>query len=105
MTRTKFQFVLQWPAASVDDYDEMTSFEDAVVAALGDVGHVDGHDAGAGQMNIFVHTDDPLRAFERIKSLPRPVRLPAGLKVAYRAFDGDSYEVLYAQGLTSFVVP
>ncbi len=56
-------------------------------------------------MNIFVHTDDPLRAFERIKSLPRPVRLPAGLKVAYRAFDGDSYEVLYAQGLTSFVVP
>ena len=104
MTRAKFQLVLLWPAASSGDYEEMISFEDAVIAVLGDAGHVDGHEVGSGQMSVFVHTDDPIRAFERIRNLPRPIRLPPGLKVAYRSFDGERYEVLYPQGLTEFAV-
>ena len=36
---------------------------------LGDVGIVDGHDFGSGEMNIFVHTDNPKSAFEKIKAL------------------------------------
>ena len=40
-----------------------------MIKGLGDFGEVDGHDMGAGEMNIFVLTDQPQPAFDRIKVL------------------------------------
>jgi len=59
-----YQLVIQ---LSGDDLDALVRLEEAVVERLGDLGDVDGHDIGRGEMNIFIFTDDPRRAFDRIR--------------------------------------
>jgi len=53
----KYQLVLQLPASSIRDYDEMVEIEEAIITDLGNFGKVDGHDVGSGEMNIFIFTD------------------------------------------------
>lgn len=67
--RYKQQLVLQLPANSVKDYDTLIDLENTIAAGLKNLGEIDGHDSGAGEMNIFVHTDNSKLAFEKIKSL------------------------------------
>lgn len=74
----RYQLVLQMPAAS-SDFDELVALEGQAESLLGDAGVVDGHDLGSGEMNIFVLTDDPLRAFDRLKPL-----VAADFAAAYR---------------------
>jgi len=67
--RYKQELVLQLPANSVKDYDTFIELENNIAAGLKNLGEVDGHDFGVGEMNIFVRTDCPKLAFEKIKSL------------------------------------
>lgn len=82
----------------------MIALEDAVITGIGDLGTVDGHDMGSGEMNIFVLTDRPERTFERIKSIPKVARNLKKLRVAYRTIDGDKYTAIYPEGLKHFAV-
>jgi hypothetical protein len=100
----KYQLVLQLPASSVEDYDELTELEEILIEGLGDLGNVDGHDAGSGEMNIFLLTDDPQRTFERIKSLPGTRNFMADLKVAFRKIGHDKFTILHPMGLTHFAI-
>jgi hypothetical protein len=65
---------------------------------------LDGHDVGSGEMNIFIHTDDPSLAFERIKLSHRRQGFMTRLRVAFREIDSDEYTILYPQGLSEFTV-
>ncbi len=100
----KYQLVLQMPFAALTDYDDMIRFEGAVTKELGVLGSVDGHDAGSGEMNIFLLTDDPAAAFDRIKPLAEAQGLLAKLVAAYREVDGEEYVVVYPPGRTDFAV-
>jgi hypothetical protein len=100
----KFQLVLQWPASSVDDFDRMVEIEDLLTEKLSEQCEVDGHDFGAEETNIFVHTDDPIRAFEEIKSILSEHRLWPHARSGYRQVDGTKYKVLWPQGATNFNV-
>jgi hypothetical protein len=100
----KYQLVLQWPAVSEADYDRLVSLEELIEGGLGDVGIVDGHDIGAGEMNIFVHTDNPKPAFEKIKLLLAVGGNVLELKAGYRDFEEDEYTVVYPDGLKRFAV-
>ena len=95
-----YQLVVQLPFASIEDYDELVGLEDRIVDALGTLGDVDGHDAGTGEMNVFVLTDHPAAAFARIETLA----LPLGLKAAYREVGTEQFTVLHPPGLTEFAV-
>lgn len=66
----KYQLVLQLGDSSKAAYDKMIELEDLLIEQLGDLGYVDGHDWGSGTTNIFIHTDDPKSAFNRIQTLP-----------------------------------
>jgi hypothetical protein len=59
----KYQLVLQFLGDSLTDHDALIALEDRLTVALEPAHVVDGHDFGSGQMNIFVHSDDPLAAF------------------------------------------
>ena len=37
----------------------MIELEEGIMTSLGNLGQVDGHDAGSGEMNIFILTDQP----------------------------------------------
>ena len=94
----KYQLVLQMPAIA-SDFTVLAALEDEVEKLLGTAGTVDGHDLGSGEMNIFVLTDDPVGAFDRLKPL-----MAADLSAAYREVAGDEFTVLFPPGRKAFRV-
>jgi hypothetical protein len=64
----KYQLILQLPASSAEDYDEMIELEEIVIGNLANLGCLDDHDAGSGEMNIFILADFSKAAFDRIKT-------------------------------------
>lgn len=99
----KYQLVLQWSASELPDYDDMIEIEDLLIANLSEGSEVDGHDAGAGEVNIFVRTDRPEATFEEVKTtLQEP--LWTGMRAAYREFASNTYAVLWPKNLTEFRV-
>ncbi len=65
----KGQLVFGWLASSEADYRLLLAIEETIRQGLGPIGLVDGHDVGAGEMNVFIHRDDPKGTFERTRSL------------------------------------
>ena len=93
-----YQLVLQFPANSLADYDELITLEDELIKALGKSAKVDGHDRGSGEMNIFVHTDEPKRIFEKIRPVVARREMFQNLVAAYREFSAEEYVVLWPVG-------
>lgn len=100
----KYQLVLQLPATSIKDYDDMVELEDTIIGHLGNLGSVDGHDAGSGEMNIFIITDHPMPAFEQIKGLLGTRDFMPDLKVAYREIGKDAFTIIHPAGLAEFAI-
>jgi hypothetical protein len=98
----RFQVVLRWPASSMNDYDEMVGVEDLLIESLTKRCKVDGHDFGSNGANIFVHTGDPRRAFEEIRTILSGHRLWSDTRIAYRQIDGNKYTVIWPEGATTF---
>lgn len=101
----KYILVLQWSATSEADFNALISMENLLEAELPDAhGLVDGHDFGAGEMNIFVQTDRPLEAFQdAMTSLGLNPRW-AEVRAAYRPAEGDRYVVVWPKTLEVFSV-
>jgi hypothetical protein len=100
----KYQLVLQWPCSSNADYDRLISLEETIRDGLGEVGIVDGHDYGSGEMNIFIHTDEPAMAFEKARMLLDLGKDFGHLKAGYRDFEQDEYIAIFPQGTKDFSV-
>ncbi len=100
--KKKYVFVLQMPAESINDYDEMIALEEKIIGTIGNLGAVDGHDAGSGEMNIFIHTDSPKETFKRIEFVLRRSGQLTKIKAAYRETGKDDYTVIHPPGLASF---
>ena len=81
----------------------MVELEDTLIGCLSNLGEVDGHDAGSGEMNIFIHTDEPTVAFQRIKHLLGGVDL-SDAKAAFREMGKDDFTILYPTGLNHFAI-
>jgi hypothetical protein len=100
----KYQLVLQWPASSIKDYDAMIEVEDALIEKLSEANDVDGHDAGSGEVNIFIRTDDPKRAFNEVKAILGSRDFLVDARVAYREVAGSEYTILWPKNLSEFEV-
>ena len=98
------ELVLQLPASSIKDYDALIELEDRIIAGLGNLGKVSGHDMGVGEMNIFVRTDHPQLAFAKIKLLLGTQDFMPELKAAYRDVGKDNYTILYPPDLSHFSI-
>jgi len=102
--RYKQELVLQLPANSVKDYDILIELENNIAAGLKNLGEVDGHDFGMGEMNIFVHTDYPKLAFEKIRSLIGTKDFMPDLKPAFRDIGKDDFTILFPDDLGHFTI-
>jgi hypothetical protein len=100
----KYQLVLQWPGSTLADYDAMVAIEDLLIDLLADDSEVDGHDVGSGETNIFIHTDDPRKTFEKVRSALGDQDHWDDLRAAYRELSGSSYTILRPKGLDKFTV-
>jgi len=59
-----YQLVLQFKATSAHDFDRLLELEDQLTQCLEGLAEVDGHDSGAGEMNIFVLCDSPAQCLQ-----------------------------------------
>jgi hypothetical protein len=101
----KYLLVLQCPSSSlIKDYDAMIEAENALIARLSVAHKVDGHDAGSGEVNVFILTDDPARAFDEIRAILDSPALWLDARVAYREAAGSQFTVLWPKGLNEFNV-
>ena len=96
--------VLQWPGSTEADFEELLEMEDALESRIGGLGAVDGHDFGAGEMNLFVKTEQPVEAFSAVKEILGGRPSWAYLRAAFRETSGEKYDVLWPPGLTDFSV-
>ena len=71
---------------------------------LGKLGTVDGHDTGLGEMNIFILTDHPKAAFDRVKGILGEKRLMPEMKVAFRVIGTDEFTVIHPADLAHFSI-
>jgi hypothetical protein len=101
----EYLLVLQLPSfSSVGEYDLLISLEESIRESIGGIATVDGHDIGSGEMNIFLFTENPKLAFERIKTMPSVAKHVPDMKVGYREVGEDEYTPLYPEGLKLFAV-
>jgi dihydroxyacetone kinase DhaKLM complex PTS-EIIA-like component DhaM len=100
----EYLLVLQWAGSSSTDFEELVKMEDALEEALGDYASVDGHDLGSGEMNIFIATEHPNRAFEDARTILDGWLLWGAVRAAYRHVRGASYTLLWPPELRSFKV-
>ena len=98
------ELVLQLPGNSLKDYDALIELEDRIIATLGNLGKVDGHDMGVGEMNIFVRTQNPRLAFDKIKSMLGTQDFMPNLKAAYRDVGKDHFTILHPPDLDHFAI-
>ena len=91
--------MLQFPFSGLSDYDQMIVLEEALIAELGNKVLVDAHDAGIGQMNIFIHTNDPKPIFDKILSSHGSDPMFSRMKAAYRGFGTEKFTVIWPKGL------
>ena len=82
----------------------MIELEDTITANVGDIAEVDGHDIGSGETNIFILTNEPRAAFERIKQFLGTRDFMPSLKVAFRRIGDDEFAILYPSDLSTFEI-
>ena len=82
----------------------MIEIEDALIEKLPKVHDVDGHDAGSGEVNIFIRTNDPKQAFREVKAVLGSRDFWVDARVAYREVSGSEYTILWPKELTKFSV-
>jgi hypothetical protein len=86
----KYQLVLQFPMTENFDFDALIELETKLTFELGSEHDVDGHDFRSGEMNIFIHTNSPDDAFEKIILLLSD-QFASILKAAYRIVGSDQF--------------
>jgi hypothetical protein len=92
----KYQLVLQFDSSTIEDFDELLKFELDLGIGLGNEHIVDGHDFVSNEINIFIHTDKPEKAFDISKQLLDSTNINE-IVAAYRDFDCEEYTVIYPE--------
>lgn len=100
----KYQLVIQLPEELYGDIDWIADLEDRLADLIVDA-EVDGHDIGSGQVNIFIHSNNPVNTFQVVKNILEEdaVELEK-LKAAYREIGEDFYIPLWPENLVDFKV-
>jgi hypothetical protein len=97
------QLVLQFMSdGDLDSFDKLIGFEKALSSMVGKTAKVDGHDFGSGEMNIFIHTDDPVATFNLVQHTDESIRPSGEMRAAYRLIDGEDYVCLWPPELSHF---
>jgi hypothetical protein len=107
MDEPRYQLVIQFKVRDDDEalQEEVLGLENDLAEHLdSDLVLLDGHDAGSGEMNLFLFTNEPAAAFAHIKPILTAHSLCDRSAAAYRATDGEEFVPLWPEGLRSFEV-
>lgn len=93
----EYQLVLQLKVTDVDEFNWFCAIQEDLESIMGVKHLVDGNDIGQGKMNIFIHTERPMEAFELSKQAFFEADLNK-LVVAYRNIEKDDYKIIWPKG-------
>lgn len=96
--------MIQFKQEFFDDLELLVKLEDQLENSLFDA-DIDGHDVGNGELNIFIHTNDPTNTLEETKAVleNQDIDLEA-VKVGYRDFSSNTYVPIWPEDLEEFKV-
>lgn len=92
-----YQLVLRFRKASAST-DDIHALELALAESLGDTAHLDGHDVGARDVDLFIVTPDPASTFRRSKPALEGLQLLDRVTAAYRLEGGSRFTVVWPLG-------
>ena len=92
-----FQLVLQFAPWSDSDFDDLVRLEDQL-AALPEVGDVDGHDLGSNEANIVILTENPAATLQTCLPRIAEADLLWKLSAGYRSVGDDVYARVWPEG-------
>ena len=78
----KYQLVVQFAAASTEDFDRLVAFEDRLIGEL----------------------DDPAESFDKAHRVAADQGVPNAMSSAYRQVDVEDYVILWPSSLKEFKV-
>mgnify|MGYP006073195631 FL=1 len=90
----KYQLIIQFPVTEDFDFDGIIALETRLTLEMGEGYVIDGHEFGAGEINIFIQTDDPEAGYEKAFELVS-TSLISLLRVVYRVKNTDEFVWLY----------
>jgi len=99
-----YLLVIQLPYRDELDFEKMISLEDTFDKVLGDIGEVDGHDEGSGEINVFIRTTRPQDSFNALLGSIEQSFSKNELKAAFRPESGSMYSIIWPEDLTEFTV-
>ncbi|MFZ1199708.1 MAG: hypothetical protein WAO07_06025 [Desulfobacterales bacterium] len=91
-----YQLVLQFQGRDIDDFEELVHLEDTLIANLEERHQVEGHDFGDDTMNIYIQTDAPEAAFDKIREVLHHSLLDK-TKAAWRQSDASEFTVIWPE--------
>jgi hypothetical protein len=103
----EYQLVIQFRLDDTDmtRWEAILQFETELEDWLDGDSLVDGHDAGSGEMNIFVHTNDPAASLKLIQALlPHSELASLGYCAGFRRFSEDDFTPAWPPGSEKFDV-
>jgi hypothetical protein len=96
----EYQLVLLWPTSLLRNYRRLI-LEEAVMAGIGDLGTVDGHDMGSGEMTSLFSLNNPNTLLSGSNQFPRS---PATRKTVIGGVGENEYTPIYPDALEHFAV-
>jgi hypothetical protein len=93
---------LQWKNLRFDDLIEI---EDALIEGLSSKAHVNGHEIGRDEADVFISTDDPLGIFEAAKPILLSHGHWDGVRAAFCETSEDEYTPLWPQPPATALAP
>jgi hypothetical protein len=88
----EYQLVLRFRSGALPD---IAVFEREVTEVLAGKARLDGHDIGAGGVDVFLLTADPSSAFRRMKPVLQQRELLLRVTAAHRLVGGHQFTVLW----------
>jgi hypothetical protein len=99
----RYQLVVQF-SDSLLSYDSLIVMEDKLIETLANNADIDGHDLGAGEINIFILTNTPEETFSTVINVIEKKISKEQYRVAYREIETDDYTILWPSTLAKFTV-
>ena len=85
----QYQLVLQFQGRDVDDLEDLMHLEDTLIVLLDERHIVEGHDFGDDTMTIFIRTESPESAFDKIREVLHHSLLDKTLAACRRSGEND----------------
>jgi hypothetical protein len=85
----QYQLVLQFQGRDIDDLEDLMHLEDTLIVLLDERHLVEGHDFGDDTMTIFIRTEAPESAFDKIREVLHHSLLDKTLAACRRSGEND----------------